>query len=422
MGNTLDRLTNLVLKQLEEQTETHKLLARLMVWKLKKMGVSLDKKSAKEIFLKLQDYFKGNLNLKFDNLSIDFENEDLESQLVNIFEHQQPVIKLTKDDFEEFEKTLHRKFKYASLRAMALARKYLLEEWRNQSAELLQKDNENRSNFNQTIHKRWGNALDSLRLLLGICLEMGYTFNHEYRPQASKNKDFVFGALTALHARGCQVGQEILVLLENGFADGGHARWRTLHEIAVTASFISHHGKDVAERYLFHSTIQEYSAMEQYQKYALVLGQKPFAPTEVNRLKNQCDKLITRFGPDFEHDYGWAANVLSKKDLTFAKIEKNAGFEHLRPYFKMSSSNIHAGANAISYRLGLPKERNLLLAGSSIYGLDEPGCSTTYSIGLLTATLILTRPGLGNLAQIRAMQKIIQDVYKAFLEAKQHIT
>ncbi len=418
----MDRLTDLVLKQLKEQTESNKLLARFLVWKLRNMGISLDKKRTKEIFVKLQDYFKDNLDLELDNLTIDFDDIEVDSQLTKLFEPQPPVIKLTQDDFVEFEKTLHKNFRYASLRAMAMARKFLLEEWRNQSLESLRKDNENRSNFEQAIQMRWGNAIDSLRLFLGICLEIGYEFNNEYRLDASKNEDFVFGALTALHARGCQVGQEILVLLQNGFADGAHARWRTLHEISVTASFIRHHGKDVAERYMFHSTTQEYKAMEQYQKYAPVLGQRPFPSTEVNRLKNQRDKLITKFGSEYKEDYGWAANVLGKNHLTFAQIEKKAGFEHLRPYFKMSSSNVHAGSNAISFRLGLPTERKLLLAGSSIYGLDEPACDTAYSISLLTATLVLTRPGLGNLAQIRAMQKITQDVYKAFLDAKKNIT
>ena len=71
-----------------------------------------------------------------------------------------------------------------------------------------------------------------------ISRESGDLFNESF----GKNNDQVFFVLWRLHARSCQITMEILALLKSGFADGAHARWRTLHEIAVTALFIKQQG------------------------------------------------------------------------------------------------------------------------------------------------------------------------------------
>ncbi|NJM53745.1 MAG: hypothetical protein HC846_10380 [Blastocatellia bacterium] len=76
-----------------------------------------------------------------------------------------------------------------------------------------------------------------------------------------------FEVLLSLYARACLVSSEILVLLKAGFPDGSHARWRTLHEIAVVAMFIEKHGKEVAERYLLHEYVEDYKGAMQHQKY-----------------------------------------------------------------------------------------------------------------------------------------------------------
>ena len=75
--------------------------------------------------------------------------------------------------------------------------------------------------------------------------------------------------------RGCQVSREVLMLLKNGLADGAHGRWRTLQELAVTASFILKYGNDVATRYLCHADIDTFSEMEKHREYGESLGWEP---------------------------------------------------------------------------------------------------------------------------------------------------
>jgi len=65
---------------------------------------------------------------------------------------------------------------------------------------------------------------------------------------------------------------------------------------------------------------------------------------------------INEFGKSFGVNYGWAASVL-KFNNTFAQIEESIGLNHLRPYYKMASQNVHADPKGVIYRLGLNGER-----------------------------------------------------------------
>ncbi len=86
----------------------------------------------------------------------------------------------------------------------------------------------------------------------------------DFNDDDAKEGDFVFDVVIRLHARACQIASEVLKLLKSGFADGAHARWRSLHEVAVVALFIHKHGNDVAEKYLLHDVVESYRAATQY--------------------------------------------------------------------------------------------------------------------------------------------------------------
>ncbi len=106
-----------------------------------------------------------------------------------------------------------------------------------------------------------------LPLFISTDLEAGTDFNREFRNAVVRSGDTVFEALTRMHARPCQVSSAILVLRRTGYAYDTLARWRTLHEISAMSSLISKHGKELAEKYLLHDTIQRYKIACQHQKY-----------------------------------------------------------------------------------------------------------------------------------------------------------
>jgi hypothetical protein len=179
--------------------------------------------------------------------------------------------------------------------------------------------------FEKNLHNDWKKPFDLFEAFWVLAFEAGGEFNNEFRKDENEAGNYVLEALTRLHARACQIASEVLVLLKSGFADGAHARWRSLHEIAVVASFIRKHGNDIAERYLLHDNIESYKAATLHQKYYEALGVKPISADEYDSLRAVREKLIARFGSSYKNNYGWAASVLNKDDPTLVILKKIPG-------------------------------------------------------------------------------------------------
>jgi hypothetical protein len=211
-------------------------------------------------------------------------------------------------------------------------------------------------------------------------------------------------------------------LLKSGFADGAHARWRSLHEIAVVASFIKTHGNEVAERYLLHDNIESYKAATLYQKYYQALGDEPISQDEYDSVKAVRDKLVARFGSSYKNNYGWASSALDKDDPTFSDIEEDSGLDHLRPYYKLASHNVHANPKGVMFRLGLlGNTQNILLAGPSNFGFTDPAQGTAISLGLITVTLLTSKPTIDNLVLSNVLLKFESEIGEEFFRVQKEI-
>jgi len=156
-----------------------------------------------------------------------------------------------------------------------------------------------RIQFEKRLYERWKKPIDLLEIFINICRNEGSKINQQYRAEASQTKDYVFDVLTKLHARGCQISFEILTLLKSGFPEGAHARWRTLHEIAVISYFIMEKGQNIAERYLKFEIIESYKEAIEFQKHAPKLGYEPLTQEEMTILENERDEVIRKYGKDF---------------------------------------------------------------------------------------------------------------------------
>jgi Family of unknown function (DUF5677) len=116
--------------------------------------------------------------------------------------------------------------------------------------------------FRERMESRWGKPLGQLRMLLTMSREWCRNINvRESSCRRSKNRQSR-RVLIRLLVRACQVTDEILCLLENGFAGGAMARWRTLHEIAVVAAVILQHSDEISKRYLAHQHVESKRAMD----------------------------------------------------------------------------------------------------------------------------------------------------------------
>ena len=289
----------------------------------------------------------------------------------------------------------------------------------------LQEATAERLAFEERLEAIWRRPIDLLDLFIHLSTEAGTDFNSAFREEAVSSGDAVFEALTKLHGRACQVAKEILTLLRSGFADGAHARWRTLHEIAVVACLIGEHGQDLAERYLLHQTIEQYKLACQYQKHYAALKHEPLSQEEFDELKESRDHLVEKFGAPFKRDYGWAASVIDNP--TMSELEEKADLDHWRPYYKMASDNVHPNAHGAYYRLGLASHQgSMILAGPSNEGLADPGHATSISLLQVTLALLSTeadvdspdmRPNLDCIVVSHILQSLSDEIGQAFHEA-----
>jgi hypothetical protein len=199
--------------------------------------------------------------------------------------------------------------------------------------------------FCSRLEKRWRRPFELFEGVLLLGLQLGSEFNQEERKEAGRRSDLMFSALCRLHARSCLLCSEVLALLKSGHASGAYGRWRTLHETAITAWFISNADSLLAEKYLAHQTIKDLEDAEQYQQDCADMGSKPIPESNMEALRRKRDQLVKVYGDTFTGGYGWAT------DAVRAKIPRIEGQEHhLQPS--------RAGGGTRPYALILPLRKS----------------------------------------------------------------
>jgi hypothetical protein len=291
----------------------------------------------------------------------------------------------------------------------------LRRKWRGE----LRRQQREAAGFQKRLLARWRLPLDLLRMLLTISREFGDTVNQELRKTSSPNSNHLIEVLTRLHARACQVVDEILSLLSAGFADGAMARWRTLHEIAVIALFIGKHGDELAERYILHQHVESRRAMRDYIACQERLGYEPLDDNEVSAVEQSYEAVISKFGPTFRSQYGWAVDQLGIMKPTFVDIERSVEISHFRAHYRMASHNVHGNPKGAFFKLGLFEEMDILLAGPSNLGLADPGHSAAISLVQTSAELALLHPTLDNIVALKIMLDLEGEIGQAFGDAHQ---
>lgn len=157
-----------------------------------------------------------------------------------------------------------------------------------------------RRGFQKRLRERWGSAIGRLRMFVAICQEFGESTTMAFRDRPEATQHHLMDVLARLHARACQLAEEVVCLLDAGLADGAMARWRTLHEIAVVALFLSEHGDALAEQYVNHQVVESLSAARDYQRCCDRLGYEPLRAAEMEELSAAFDEMVRRYGARFK--------------------------------------------------------------------------------------------------------------------------
>lgn len=301
--------------------------------------------------------------------------------------------------------------------AISKVSKLIHETLMHNSAAMLAERRKSTNAFCRRNLKRWKPAFDLFETYIVICTEAGEQFNKALRPKAVEKCDITFDLVVRHHARACHIAEEILCLLKCGFADGAHARWRALHEVAVTAMFIGKHGDQCAERFYWHEIVESYKGMLIHKEYENRLQEKGPSTEDIAEYKIMYESLIEKFGKDFSQPYGWASFILPNKKVTFADIEKDVGLDHMRPYYKWASQNIHSGAKGIRKKLGLCEAtEDILLVGRSNSGMTDPAHATAISLAQVTSALLVLEPNTDRLVELNIIQQMEEEIGQIFLK------
>jgi hypothetical protein len=306
----------------------------------------------------------------------------------------------------------------------------------------LSQNNEVRIDFEHHIYEIWKKPFDLLDVFISMSIEAGDEYNGKYRQLAADTHDYKFDALTSIHSRACLISLSNMALLRGGFSDMAHANWRSIHELAIFAKIIHDNDNSTAEKYLLHDYVNIWNAMEEHHIAVNIHHLVPFkgSKDELNNAKEIVDKLGKQYGKEFLKGNGWAWEIvkhLPKEEnrLSMKSLEKIAGLDYLRPYYKMASYNIHPDIRGTRFKLGLGQgnvAKNKFLAGPSVFGMSDPGHSTAISLFQINRSLLSHNPGntdgiaLEDYVKLQSTLHIlkgwVKDVGDAFGEAHERLT
>lgn len=268
--------------------------------------------------------------------------------------------------------------------------------------------------FESNLRDEWSEPLWRLEMLIAIAREAGQEAYGDLSSEYLSSYPCMSEIMVRLQARSCQVASEILTLLRAGYSDGAMARWRTLHEIAVTACLIGETGEDTAERYKLHEAMEARRAARDYTDCCERLDYEPLSAGELHEAETRWSELTERYGRPFRESYGWAAEILQTRNPTFRDIERHASLGHLRAHFRMASHNVHANPKGVFFKLGLLDNDDFLLTGPTRVGLADPGQVTAISLVQACSSLLNLRPSMDELVTMKLMLVLSNEVEESF--------
>lgn len=413
----MDTLQKLFESLIQENLDFKTVGLRVVQKKFKQLGITLSESQLKEVEASLE-------HIQDDGFTIQIGDEQfLGSKIAQAGGiEDKAYIRLDEEDVDEAVHEIIQIISKAIPDITSETAEIILKQLKADAPSMLKEHRKERRSFESMIVRMWKKPLELMEMFLVIALEAGDEFNEQFRQTAFAEADYVFDVLTRLHARGCQIGAEVLALLKSGYADGAHARWRTLHEIAVVALFVAKHGNSVAERYICHDVVESYRAAKQYQEHCEAINHEPITEEGMREIENSYLDMVNRFGSSFKNSYGWASFALGKDDPTFTDIEKNVELEHFRPFYKLASHNVHANPKGITFKLGLsPDDEAILLAGASNTGFADPAHGTAISLLQITMALLTTRPTIDGLAICNILMQLEKEIGETFANTQAHV-
>ena len=185
-----------------------------------------------------------------------------------------------------------------------------------------------------------------------------------------------FLAMLHIHGRALQEFLEIITLMKNGFADGAYARWRSMYELSIIASFITANGENVAKAFIEASET------------------------------------------DDRYEWARASNLFSSKKRYISfndiQIHCNMNTKVWRKQYDLANKTIHASPQGTFARLGNMKTENIIPVGRSDYGMTTPAEHSAISLAQITCMFLNIFPygdGIVAMKNINNWIDVIREIY-----------
>lgn len=241
-----------------------------------------------------------------------------------------------------------------------------------------------KNRFLQHHHSIWGECFEASRVMYIIAVEGAEAFCHYVTDNipidTRESKQFTFLALQHIHGRVCQQFAEVLCLMENGFADGAYARWRSMFELCCTATFISEQGEQIAKQYIEASKSDK-------QKYEWTKGAKDPSGKEIT-IK------------------------------TFAALQSQCHVnEKWKPQYKLACSIIHPTPQGTMGRLSNADNSNCVPVGQSNFGISIPAEHSAISLARATNIFLTVFTYMDGLSTCETLNKWIDVIRESYFSA-----
>ncbi|MCK4530843.1 MAG: hypothetical protein KAU44_06660 [Candidatus Marinimicrobia bacterium] len=258
------------------------------------------------------------------------------------------------------------------------------------------------------IYEKYREEIQIFNIIIKILSEAFLEINNNARKANKKDE-----ALVRILGESSLVAQEIYVLLIHGYPDGAFARWRKLYEQSIIVQILSKHDEEVSAMYLDHLHISNYFTMIEHKKHIGTLKREFYSEEKEQSITKIYSDLIKKYGNKYKYEYGWALKIINSDKITLQKLEKEAGYEHLRLYYKFSCDQVHASSKGMKYRLGLPIDGSgNILFGASTLGLNDPIQLSLISLQIISIVVSNYMESYQGIITTKIINELLGDLFK----------
>lgn len=298
-------------------------------------------------------------------------------------------------------------------------KKSSIESYRESSAEKLAIIRDDIRGFGERNFARWEPAFDHLEMMWEIAQELGEAHGKDVQQRDDEDNNATMAALAHIFPKSLLVVQEIICLLKGGFPDGALTRWRSLHELSVTAMYIAQQGENVAIQYLLSFHFSARRAVHQMNDHSERAGLERFTVEEIQDLDARCAEAERILGRAMVNDKNGEWPKITISHPTFAHVEESVGMAHWRPWYKWASSYTHANHRPADKSLGLAETTVAInLVGASNSGFVDPFQLTALSLAQLVATYLTHSINMDRIVHIDVFRELANEMADIAIKAE----